>query len=422
MCGIMGAVRIGKGRLTISTLKDMARTQQKRGPHAWGVAWIDENNRLHHYKASGKITEALHIFDRMREASAVIVHTRYATHGSVDDNSNNHPHPSDGGWIIHNGQIPNYEDILERHEFLPVSECDSEALGLLIESHKGGLMSRVAKTINDVCDSVPLSMAGLWNRPGRVIVAKRGNPLSISYGTTGNIYFGTLPKGLPGTPRAVEDNTVYCIEIATGGVKEKKIRPHVPTAGGKQILGSNYFGAVDAGKHDTATPRRWSATANGGTGYQRPRYDAGQDVHTADAVIDGDPTQYLTHRTDAINELQDGGYTYEQAAILFAEEEKERAELIHDGNEQARESLTDAQRSALAPLGHRTGGRLAPPRVAPGRGRGAKRKSKKEARKARAKSRRLAQYNGPKVTKAPPIVVPKMGRARKRLADKGGAK
>jgi hypothetical protein len=50
-----------------------------------------------------------------------------------EHNINNHPHPADGGWIVHNGVVRNYERLVRDRRLCPVSECDSEVLGLLIE-------------------------------------------------------------------------------------------------------------------------------------------------------------------------------------------------------------------------------------------------------------------------------------------------
>ena len=69
-----------------------------------------------------------------RNARMLVGHCRWATHGDPRNNLNNHPHPADGGWIVHNGVVHNHEDLRRRVRPLAVTECDSEVLGLLIEA------------------------------------------------------------------------------------------------------------------------------------------------------------------------------------------------------------------------------------------------------------------------------------------------
>jgi hypothetical protein len=37
---------------------------------------------------------------------------------------NNHPHPADGGRIVHNGQVRDYRGLVEAFGLHPVSTCD----------------------------------------------------------------------------------------------------------------------------------------------------------------------------------------------------------------------------------------------------------------------------------------------------------
>jgi len=242
MCGIAGAIKLGTGRLTIKSLKAMAIGIEKRGRHAFGVAWIDCDNHLHRFKSEGKISDNLEIFDRMHDCKAVVIHTRFSTHGDPSDNVNNHPHPVDGGWLVHNGQIPNHTDLTDEFDLLRSTECDSEVLGLMIQHLEGTLVKRTIETVN-LCDNdMPLSMAGIWNRPNRVVVVKRGNPLVMAKGSTGNMYFSSVVEGMPVRRMVCKDNTVWCFDVTTGSVKQwtKELYPYAPKKGVK-ILGSTTF-------------------------------------------------------------------------------------------------------------------------------------------------------------------------------------
>lgn len=242
MCGIAGAFRIGNAPITVSSLIKMACGIEKRGPHAWGISWIDNKGRIHAYKAQGRITTALGIIDRLRDfdPQAVIMHTRWVTHGSAEFNQNNHPHPSDGGWFVHNGQIPNWEELIIDHDLMPVTECDSEVLGLLAQSRDGSLIRRWRYSINQCDITRPLCVTGLWTRPNRAMFARRGNPLMRSAGASGNLYISTLRDGLPSRgknkPKPVKPNRIYTVDLNTGQLSSESLTPFIDT--GVKIAGS----------------------------------------------------------------------------------------------------------------------------------------------------------------------------------------
>lgn len=125
---------------------------------------------------------------------------------------NNHPHPSDGGWIVHNGTIHNHRFLVSSHGLAPSSECDSEVAGLLIEELNGTIRERVRKTVN-LCDG-PLAIAGLWARPQRLVIARRGKPLHFGV-TEECCYFASLAGVLP-NPKRCLNNTVRTLTQSGG--------------------------------------------------------------------------------------------------------------------------------------------------------------------------------------------------------------
>jgi glucosamine 6-phosphate synthetase-like amidotransferase/phosphosugar isomerase protein len=203
MCGVFGFVAKDDGPLNLNILSRVATVTERRGPHAWGMAWINREGRLCMYKQTGRITDNLGLLSMARDATLLIGHTRWATQGDPDNNLNNHPHPSDGGWIVHNGMIPNFRTLISEHDLHPVTDCDSEVLGLLIETLPGKLLSRCVKTAN-LASERNLVMLGLW-KPGRLIAVRHGNPLHV--GETGRgFYLASLKSGLPGDVSEVADN------------------------------------------------------------------------------------------------------------------------------------------------------------------------------------------------------------------------
>ncbi len=203
MCGVFGFVSFdGKGP-SIKRLEAIARVTMRRGPHAFGFAWMDGAGRLRLFKQTGKIVDHLSLLAMARDARLLIGHCRYATHGDPGNNLNNHPHAADGGWIVHNGVIRDYDEIVGAHGLHPVTKCDSEALGLLIEQGQGTVRERCVEAVQYASGS-PLVMLGLWSRPGRMIALRSGNPLALGV-CEGRVYLGSLKEHLPGNVLEVPD-------------------------------------------------------------------------------------------------------------------------------------------------------------------------------------------------------------------------
>lgn len=214
MCGIFGFVSYdGKGP-SIKRLETIAAITMQRGRHAFGFAWVDHAGRLRMFKQTGRIVDHLGYLAMAEDARFLIGHCRYATCGSPENNLNNHPHSADGGWIVHNGMIPNHEELVE--DYAPVTQCDSEVLCHLIEQGAGSLRKRCIDAAQ-IAGEKALALLGLWNRPGRMIAIRSGNPMSIGW-CQKRVYIGSLPEGLPGKVTEVFDQSG--IEFTTKGMKQ----------------------------------------------------------------------------------------------------------------------------------------------------------------------------------------------------------
>lgn len=203
MCGVFGFVSFdGKGP-NLKRLEAIAHVTMRRGPHAFGFAWLDGAGRLRMFKQTGRIVDYLGLLAMAHDARMLIGHCRFATHGDPKNNLNNHPHPADGGWIVHNGVIGDYDEIVHAGDLHPVTGCDSEVLGLLIEEGQGTLRKRCVEAVQYASGS-PLVMLGLWSRPGRMVALRSGNPLALGV-CDGRVYLGSLMDGLPGKVVEVPD-------------------------------------------------------------------------------------------------------------------------------------------------------------------------------------------------------------------------
>jgi glucosamine 6-phosphate synthetase-like amidotransferase/phosphosugar isomerase protein len=203
MCGCFGFVSFDGRGPSLKHLEAIARVTMSCGKHAFGFAWLDGAGRLRMFKQTGKIVDHLGLLAMAKDARMLIGHCRFATHGDPGNNLHNHPHSADGGWIVHNGVIRDYDEIVDAQDLHPVTSCDSEVLGLLIEQGQGTLRERCVEAVQYASGS-PLVMLGLWSRPGRMVALRSSNPLALGV-CEGRVYLGSLPEGLPGKVLEVPD-------------------------------------------------------------------------------------------------------------------------------------------------------------------------------------------------------------------------
>lgn len=215
MCGLFGfATRNGRGP-DLAKLADVAIATESRGPHAWGLAWIDGRGVMKMYKQPGPISASLDMLSMAEDARLLIGHCRYATHGDPDNNLHNHPHACDGGWMVHNGVITRHWQINQQYGLNPISDCDSETLAGLIEEVGGSLIERCIESV-EICGSSKLAMMGLWKAPSpRMIAIRAGNPLHVSEVKRG-FYLGSLSKDMPGEPFSVRNDTALSFVLRNG--------------------------------------------------------------------------------------------------------------------------------------------------------------------------------------------------------------
>ncbi len=136
MCSIIGYY--GKNLAAPILVKGLEKMEY-RGYDSVGVATKSENQILVK-KGTGKVIEVNKSIQLdSLPGMAGIGHTRWATHGKVNDN-NAHPHPSNSGKIaiVHNGIIENFNELKEKllaDGFEFKSETDTEVIANLIQQN-----------------------------------------------------------------------------------------------------------------------------------------------------------------------------------------------------------------------------------------------------------------------------------------------
>ena len=196
MCGIVGYV----GRSEAAPiLLDGLRRLEYRGYDSAGVAIVD-GDRVETRKCAGRIAALAKLMaEKPAPGSFGISHTRWATHGKVND-ENAHPHLDASGKIalVHNGVIENYRTLKEQlngggdNDFR--SQTDTEVLAHLIGSiyqqldgkdSKARLVNAVRTALKQVIGTYGIAVVHA-DIPNFIIGARRGSPLVLGVGKDEN--------------------------------------------------------------------------------------------------------------------------------------------------------------------------------------------------------------------------------------------
>lgn len=206
MCGIVGYS--GTSDATGPVVEGLARLEY-RGYDSAGISYRHDD-KLHILKKEGKLENLKKVISEVKPVtSTAIGHTRWATHGKVND-TNAHPHGNDRVSIVHNGIIENANALREELKKAGLefkSETDSEVfLNLLtfnldkaptlkeaiIETFKrvdGNsafvIMSKDSHILYSIKRSAPL-VCGLNSKSEEVFVSS--DPYAL-VGFTNKIYF-----------------------------------------------------------------------------------------------------------------------------------------------------------------------------------------------------------------------------------------
>ncbi len=196
MCGIVGYV----GRSEAAPiLLDGLRRLEYRGYDSAGVAIVD-GDRVETRKCAGRIAALAKLMAKKPASGSFgISHTRWATHGKVND-ENAHPHFDASGKIalVHNGVIENYQALKEQlnrngdNDFH--SQTDTEVLAHLIGSiyqqldgkdSKARLVNAVRTALKQVIGTYGIAVVHA-DIPNFIIGARRGSPLVLGVGKDEN--------------------------------------------------------------------------------------------------------------------------------------------------------------------------------------------------------------------------------------------
>src|SRR5690349_19293666 len=201
MCGIVGYV--GRAQAT-PILLDGLRRLEYRGYDSAGLAVVN-GGKLDMRKCAGRIAGlAKLVRNQPVSGSLGISHTRWATHGKVND-ENAHPHFDASGKLalVHNGVIENYQalkdELIRDGDTNFRSDTDTEVLAHLIgklyndscantvdaPAKKARLFDAVRAALRQVIGTYGIAVVHA-DVPDFMIGARRGSPLVLGVGNGEN--------------------------------------------------------------------------------------------------------------------------------------------------------------------------------------------------------------------------------------------
>ena len=191
MCGIVGYV--GKNHpkdILLTGLKAL----EYRGYDSSGIA-IKNSSNLQIIKSVGKIKN---LEEKIKSTSLIdanigIAHTRWATHGIVNEN-NAHPHKVGKVTLVHNGIIENASVIkskLIKKGIKFNSDTDTEVACALIDYYyKGNQIDAIKKAISELKGSYAFGI--MFDNDNCLYAVRKGSPLIIGVGDNENFIASDL--------------------------------------------------------------------------------------------------------------------------------------------------------------------------------------------------------------------------------------
>ena len=183
MCGIFACVGEDVADLAVAGLQRL----QYRGYDSYGFAWVNGEKGVIHTRRS--IDSLDDMPDQLPHCSAIVGHTRWATHGGVSV-ENCHPHSARGlkFSLVHNGIVENYQALKEtitNRDY--VSDTDTEVIVRLLEIALETATSRV-EALRGVLNSLDgRNTIVLLFADGEMLGVREGSPLVL--GKTTHQYF-----------------------------------------------------------------------------------------------------------------------------------------------------------------------------------------------------------------------------------------
>ncbi|HXP34284.1 MAG TPA: glutamine--fructose-6-phosphate transaminase (isomerizing) [Chthoniobacterales bacterium] len=256
MCGIIGYV--GRSQAA-PILLDGLRRLEYRGYDSAGVAIVN-GDHVETRKCAGRIASLAKLVSQKPAAGSYgISHTRWATHGKVND-ENAHPHfdATDKIALVHNGVIENYqalkEQLIQNGDTNFRSDTDTEVLAHLIgniyrqldgKDSKARLVNATRAALKQVIGTYGIAVVHA-DIPNFIVGARRGSPLVLGVGKDENFLASDVSAIVAYTRDAVYLNDFDLVAIE----RDKFEISSIEGAVGQHPVSKVEFSAEDIKKGD----------------------------------------------------------------------------------------------------------------------------------------------------------------------------
>lgn len=187
MCGIVGYN--GKNSVTDQLLESLELLEY-RGYDSAGLATLNETTgKVKLRKCAGRVADLRKICQNDKKISTCgIGHTRWATHGGVND-VNAHPHRSGDVLLVHNGIVENYEELIDHfmlHKELK-SQTDTEVVAAVLNKfYQGDPHEAICKTVKYLKGTFALVVMFV-DQPEVIYAIRNVSPIVAAYNDNGTM-------------------------------------------------------------------------------------------------------------------------------------------------------------------------------------------------------------------------------------------
>ena len=213
MCGIVGYCGLKQAS---NILLEGLKRLEYRGYDSAGIG-VGNDGKITIIKKKGKIKDLREIVPPDLRGFWGIGHTRWATHGEVND-INAHPHTDQTGKIaiVHNGIIENYMTLKEKlssEGYNFITETDSEVIAHLIASYYDGELEKAVKKAVALLKGTYGIVCVHADEPGKLVGARNGSPLVLGIGEDEMFLASDVPAILAHTKQVVyiEDGEIVTV-------------------------------------------------------------------------------------------------------------------------------------------------------------------------------------------------------------------
>jgi asparagine synthetase B (glutamine-hydrolysing) len=299
MCGIAGFSLSKNSKLNPKKLSNALLCGiESRGSQAAGYAW--QNGFSSGVYKSNVRGSNLSLKGMPRDADTVILHTRYATHGSINVMANNHPvmSPDKNIALVHNGVIYNHQRVRGELPYA-LPEVDTSVIPAILQKYGTDRF--------DMLDG-DASIAWLDERENGTLRVGRfsHSPLYIAQTDDGSLVFASTETILLTALQRVRANVVFMQQVAEkvlytvrqGRIDGMDSLPETSPEFEEKLSYSSY------GKYRGMTAGGVKSSAYG--------YDAYDDLYSD---LDEDFEQFLT------NYYETDGFFYDYSGTFLGDRE-----------------------------------------------------------------------------------------------------